>query len=84
MMSIGGRLRKAREQKGLSQRELARQAGIRYATISELENEKRSAMNTDTAKALARALGVGVDYLIGTWDESEGEPEAAALAVVGT
>jgi transcriptional regulator with XRE-family HTH domain len=80
-MSVGERLRKAREQKGLSLRELARQAGIRYATISELENEKRTSMNTNTARALARALGVSVDYLIGTWDETEGHLEPAALAI---
>ncbi len=58
-----------------------RQAGVRYATISELENEKRTTITTDTAKALARTLGVSIDYLVGTWEESEGEPEAAALAI---
>jgi transcriptional regulator with XRE-family HTH domain len=57
-------------------------AGVRYATISELENGKRDAMNTDTAKALARALGVSIDYLVGTWDE-ESERQPAALAEVG-
>ena len=82
-MSLGERLRRAREQKGVSLRELARQAGVRYATISELENEKRTTMTTDTAKALARALGVSIDYLVGTWDESEGKTEATALDLVG-
>jgi hypothetical protein len=38
-------------------------------------------ITTDTAKALARALGVSIDYLVGTWEESEGGPEAAALAI---
>ncbi len=82
-MSLGERLRKAREQKGLSLRELARQAGIRYATISELENEKRTAMTTDTAKALARALGVSIDYLVGTWEEQDNETQPADEALIG-
>jgi hypothetical protein len=28
-------------------------------------------MNTDTAKRIARSLGVSVDYLIGTFEEEE-------------
>ena len=80
-MRLGERLKRAREKKGWSQRELARQAHVRYATISELENGIRTAMNTDTAKRIARALGVSVDYLIGTFEEEEDE-RTAALALV--
>jgi hypothetical protein len=36
-------------------------------------------MTTDTAKRLARTLGVSVDYLIDTYGEDEEEP-----ALVGT
>jgi len=82
VMSLGERLKIARERKGWSQRELARQAHVRYATISELENGIRTAMNTDTAKKIARSLGVSVDYLIGTFEEEEDEG-AAALSLVG-
>jgi transcriptional regulator with XRE-family HTH domain len=71
MTTLGRRLREVRERKGLSLRELAKQAGIWYATISELENHKRTAMNTETAKALARGLGVSIDYLVGTFEEDE-------------
>jgi transcriptional regulator with XRE-family HTH domain len=46
MTTLGRRLREVRERKGLSLRELAKQAGIRYTAISELENHKRAAMNT--------------------------------------
>jgi transcriptional regulator with XRE-family HTH domain len=81
-MNLGDRLKSAREKKGWSQRELARQAHVRYATISELENGKRIAMNTDTAKRLARVLGVGIDYLVGTWDD-EDQQQPAGVATVG-
>jgi transcriptional regulator with XRE-family HTH domain len=80
-MGLGARLKKTREKKGWSQRELARQAHVRYATISELENGIRTAMNTDTAKRIARSLGVSVDYLIGTFDEEEDEGTAAIALV---
>jgi len=80
-MRLGERLKRAREKKGWSQRELARQAQVRYATISELENGIRTAMNTDTAKRIARSLGVSVDYLIGTFEEEEDEGTAAIALV---
>lgn len=80
-MRLGERLKRAREKKGWSQRELARQAHVRYATISELENGIRTAMNTDTAKRIARSLGVSVDYLIGTFEEDE-EERSAVIALV--
>jgi transcriptional regulator with XRE-family HTH domain len=84
-MSFGDRLRKRREDLRLSQQQLSETSGVRRATISDLETGKRSTVTTDTAKALARALGVSVDYLIGTWDEdATSEPEPAGLAVVGT
>lgn len=80
-MRLGERLKRAREKKGWSQRELARQAHVRYATISELENGIRTAMNTDTAKRIARSLGISVDYLIGTFEEEEDEGTAAIVLV---
>jgi transcriptional regulator with XRE-family HTH domain len=79
-MSLAERLKRARENKGWSQRELGRQAGVRYASISELESGIRTSMSTDTAKKLARALGVSIDHLVGTWDNEESE-SVAALAL---
>lgn len=37
-LDLGGRLRRVREAKGLSQRELARRAGISNATVSQIES----------------------------------------------
>ncbi len=38
MLDLGGRLRRERETRGLSQRELARRAGISNATVSQIES----------------------------------------------
>lgn len=82
-MTMGERIRRRRQELGLSQQDLSEATGLRRAAISELERGKKTGMTIDTAKALARALGVSVDYLIGTWDESEGHLEAADLVEVG-
>ena len=83
-MSLGQRIRTLREQKGWSVRELSRRANVRQATLSEIENGKRRDMTTETAKRIALALGVGVDFLIGTWEQEEdSEFLPAAVALVG-
>jgi transcriptional regulator with XRE-family HTH domain len=69
MGTMGARLKRLRDEKGISQQELARQCGVTQATISRLESGELQDMQTSTARRLARALGVSVDYLIGTWDE---------------
>lgn len=66
----------------MSQRELAEKVGVSRPTISQLENGAQSTMNTDTAKRLARALGVSVDYLINTWGEEDDEGEMSALVAL--
>jgi transcriptional regulator with XRE-family HTH domain len=80
-MSMAERIRKRRQELGMSQEHLAAQSGVSRPTIARLESGSQTVLNTDTAKALARALGVSVDYLIGTWDDA-GELESAALVGV--
>jgi len=42
------------------------------------------AISTDATEKLARALGVSVDYLIGTFEDDEpGDSKPASVAVVG-
>ena len=80
---LGERLKQARERKGWSQRELARQAGVRHAIISELETGKKTDTVSGILKRLARVLGVSVDYLIGTFEEEDEGEEAIAPLLVG-
>lgn len=51
-----------REERGLSQRDLATRAGISPAMLNEIERGKKSP-SLPVAKALAKALGVGLDSL---------------------
>jgi transcriptional regulator with XRE-family HTH domain len=78
---IGERIKQWRERYGWSQNELARRANVPQALISRLESGQRDTVTTDVAKRLARALGVGIDYLVGTWDTAE---EAAMAPPVPT
>ena len=61
--AFGARLRAIREERGLTQKELARLAGIAEMLVSRYE---RGVGNPaiDTAIALARALEVSLDYLL--------------------
>ena len=58
------RLKKVREEKGLSQAELAKVAGFQPAAISHFETGQRKP-SFDNLKKLADALAVSIDYLLG-------------------
>ncbi len=58
------RLKEAREQKGLSQSELADLAHVSRQAYSLYERDLRRP-NWETMIVLAKALGVSVDYLLG-------------------
>ena len=80
-MTFGQRMRQRRLQMGLSQGELSRRTGIPTPRLSEFENGVRPDMTLSTALKLARALGMSLDALAGTWeDEATATAEAAALA----
>jgi transcriptional regulator with XRE-family HTH domain len=65
MDSTGKRIKKSREQKGLTQDELAVQMGkSSKQTISSWENDKNEPTLSDLKK-LAQLLGTSVSYLIG-------------------
>jgi transcriptional regulator with XRE-family HTH domain len=56
--SVRLRLRELREDEGLSQQALADRAGVRQATISELESGAAQGAKFETLARLAGALGV--------------------------
>lgn len=62
---LGPRLVAAREARGLNQSELARKAGLQPAAIGHFEHGRRHPSFANI-RALARALGVSADYLLGT------------------
>lgn len=67
-MTFGERLKKARENKGLTQEQLAHQIGVAKPTITGYEKGKREP-DVRKIKLLAQALEVTGDYLIGNTPE---------------
>jgi len=57
-------LRKLREAKGLSQRDLAKEAKVTGAYVAQLETGVRKNPSLDALKRLAKALGVPVTELL--------------------
>jgi transcriptional regulator with XRE-family HTH domain len=58
------RVRELREARGWSQRELARRAGVRQATLSAIENAQTTGIDFETLERLAKALDVDPAFLI--------------------
>lgn len=64
MTPVRIRLKEIRESKGLTQAELADKAGVRRATVSDIETGKTTRIDLDTMEKLANALGVDAALLI--------------------
>jgi transcriptional regulator with XRE-family HTH domain len=86
---IGERLKRLRQARRLSARQLSRLANVPHETISRLENNVQRFPSLPVAMRLARTLGVSLDYLVGM-DElyvedapEESELEPASVALVG-
>ena len=63
---IGERLRAARERLGWTREALAYHAGVSWSAIAQIETGRRTDVRLRSLAALADALDVSVDYLIGT------------------
>ncbi|MEK5175130.1 helix-turn-helix domain-containing protein [Heyndrickxia sp. FSL W8-0496] len=64
MSTLGERLKKARERKGLSQTEVYRRTNINNKTLSRYE-KGGSEPDSETLKILANIYDVSADYLLG-------------------
>jgi len=64
-MTMGIRVRIKRKELGLTQVELARKSGLTQATISRVENCEIQELRSGAIMALALALRVTTDFLIG-------------------
>lgn len=79
---LGQRLQALRERRGLSIAELAERAGTSYQNIWRIERGAQLDPSIALMRAIARALGVGLDYLSNTFgkdEESEMLPREPAL-----
>ena len=63
---IAGSLRSARERKGWTREALAYHSGLSWAAIAQIESGRRQQVRVSSLVALASALGVSVDYLVGS------------------
>jgi transcriptional regulator with XRE-family HTH domain len=72
---VGRRLKRIRQRRGLTLRQLAAQSGVALATLSWVENGRRQGANLtlDTGRKLAEALGVTLDWLAGVYRKDEDE-----------
>lgn len=76
-MSIGKTIRKYRKEKGLTQNELAKFAGVNEVTIRSYEAEKYKP-KFETLVKISDALGVHVGDLIENWNEYTDKPRQAS------
>jgi DNA-binding Xre family transcriptional regulator len=72
MQLFAERLCSARHRKQLSKTTLAARAGLNLGNINEIENEHKRSVRADTVVALAVALGVSSDYLLGLSEVANG------------
>ena len=71
MQRFGKQLKTFRQQRRLTQLELAQRSGVPQPLISDLEAGKREGVTLEMAWRLARELSVSLDHLAGTWDKAE-------------
>lgn len=74
----GDRIRLKREERGWSQRELSRRAGIGLNQVGRYESEEIDP-SANHLKAIAEALEVSVDYLLGLTIDPKGHASDSDL-----
>ena len=65
-MTTGQRIKAARKNAKMTQKELGQKLGISFQSIAQWENNLRNP-KIETLQRIADALGVSVDYLLGTY-----------------
>ena len=71
-MTPGPLIKRLREEKGWSQRELGRRSGVHHSLISRLESGVQDDTHTQVVLRLAEALGVDVRELLTDIPEEDG------------
>lgn len=80
--SLGTRLRRIRERRGLKPRDLALLSGVSASTISELESGQRTDLRGAGLRKLADALSVSVDWLLGRTDKETWDPDDVGTCMI--
>jgi transcriptional regulator with XRE-family HTH domain len=62
---VGESLKSARERMGWSREALAYHSGLSWSAITQIESGRRQEVRVSSLVALASALGVSIDYLVG-------------------
>jgi transcriptional regulator with XRE-family HTH domain len=75
-MALGDFVQRVREERGLTQRELSRRSGVSIGTIRNLEQNLVKTLRLESARRIARVLGVSVDEMA----EAAREDTKAAVA----
>lgn len=78
--TFGTRLRRIRELRGWSQKELAARAGVDYMTVYRAERAINQEPRISAGAKLARALGVSLDVLADTYGDLRQEQEVTMNA----
>lgn len=78
-MSPGARIRRLREEQGLSLSELARLSGVSKGYLSQVERLEEARPSASTLFALAKALGTSVAALLGERDERQSEERPSEI-----
>ena len=69
-MTVGDRIRKAREEKGISQTDLAKMVGISKQTLYKYENNIVTNIPSNKIEKIADKLDVSESYIMG-WEEPD-------------
>ncbi|MEU9837193.1 XRE family transcriptional regulator [Streptosporangium sp. NPDC048047] len=80
--AVGSRIRRLREERGVSLSELARRAGVGKATLSGLENGTRNP-TLETLWAVTAELGVPLALALGADEAGRGPGETGAAGAAG-
>jgi len=70
-MDLANKVKIKREEKEITQAELAKKSGLTQATISRIESGELKQIKSEAIRSLAKALGVTADFLIGDLPKME-------------
>lgn len=73
--SLGAVIARRRQEKGLSQRDLALAVKVSNSTIARIERGDSIVPSNDTLRAIAKTLNVDYNYLLALCSQIDDEPE---------